>query len=142
MKSVEVAIAVIFDSANEKILVCKRKADTVLGGFWEFPGGKRNGEESLPACAIREVQEEVGIQIEVLGVLAVIEHVYPHAHVRLHPFVCRHTGGTPQAIAVAEWTWAAPGDLGEYQFPPPNVGLVREVSLGFAAIKPLLTPAA
>lgn len=141
MKSVDVAIAVIFDAAGEKILVCKRKADTVLGGYWEFPGGKRDGEETMAACAIREVREEVGIEIRVLGALPLIEHSYPHAYVRLHPFICRYVGGTPQAIAVASFTWAGPGELGEYQFPPPNVGLVREVSKGFGAISQMMKAA-
>lgn len=139
MKTVDVAIAIIFDAMNEKILVCKRKADTVLGGFWEFPGGKCNNGESLATCAVREVREEVGIDIRVLGTLPVIEHSYPHANVRLYPFVCQHVSGTPQLLAVAELTWAKPCDLGEYQFPPPNVGLVREASRGFAAVKSLMS---
>ena len=138
MKMVDVAIAVIFDAAGEKILVCKRKADAVLGGYWEFPGGKRDGDETMAACAVREVREEVGIEIGVLGALPVIEHSYPHAHVRLHPFICQHVSGAPEALAVATWIWAGPGELGEYQFPPPNVGLVREVSRGFAAVKQLM----
>lgn len=140
-KTVDVAIAVIFDAAGEKILVCKRKADTVLGGYWEFPGGKRDGAETMADCARREVREEVGIEVAVLGGLPVIEHSYPHAYVRLHPFICKHTGGTPQAIAVATLTWTGPNELGEYQFPPPNVGLVREVSKGFAAVQEMLKPA-
>src|SRR5690242_13315334 len=92
-KAVEVAVALVFSEDRQQLLICKRKADTVLGGYWEFPGGKCDPGESPAACACREVLEETGIEARSVKPLAIIEHDYPHARVRLHPFVCEWVRG-------------------------------------------------
>jgi len=133
LKHVEVAIAVVFDQEHRRVLICKRKADTVLGGYWEFPGGKCDPDETPEACACREVTEELGVTVRAVAELAVIEHRYPHALVRLHPFVCEWTGGEVQLLAVADAKWVEPAEVANYRFPEANIGLVRAVSRGFAA---------
>lgn len=135
-KRVEVAVAVIFDAAGGKILICQRKHDTVLGGYWEFPGGKCNADETLEECAIREVREELGIGVKALGRLPAIEHDYPHARVRLHPFVCQHEDGVPQMLAVQALMWVEPGELGAggFEFPPANAGLLKAAAGGMGAL--------
>jgi mutator protein MutT len=133
-KFVEVAIAVVFDRAHQLVLVCQRKDDTVLPGYWEFPGGKCDPGEAPQACALREVREEVGIAVSAVRKLPVIEHEYPHAHVRLHPFVCEFVAGTVQLLAVAEARWVQPAEVLTYQFPEANVELVRRVAAGWARL--------
>jgi len=130
-KAVEVAVAVVFDGARQRVLICKRKADAVLGGFWELPGGKCAGGETLVECARREVREEVGIEVEAVSRLGSIEHAYPHALVRLTPFVCRHVAGAVALLAVAEARWVLPGEVAAYRFPPANEGLMRDVAQGW-----------
>src|SRR3954470_18437768 len=78
-KQIDVAIAIVFDRATEDLLICKRKAEGVLPGYWEFPGGKCHAGEAAEACALREVEEETGLRVRVLRGLPVIEHRYPHA---------------------------------------------------------------
>ena len=61
-----------------RLLICKRKPGAVLAGFWEFPGGKCLEGEEPAACAVREVEEETALEVEVMGTLDVIEHEYSH----------------------------------------------------------------
>jgi mutator protein MutT len=133
-RPIEVAIAVVFDPRHQQLLICKRKADTVLGGYWEFPGGKCNPGETPDACARREVMEELGITVRTVKELPLIDHRYPHAHVRLHPFLCEWTDGTVQLLAVADARWIAPGDAVNYRFPEANLALVHAVAQGYASL--------
>ncbi|MGN6368885.1 MAG: (deoxy)nucleoside triphosphate pyrophosphohydrolase [Phycisphaerae bacterium] len=134
LKHVEVAIAIVFDRAREKLLICKRKKDTVLAGYWEFPGGKCDAGERPEACACREVMEELGVEVRAVAELAVIEHVYPHARVRLHPFVCEWVRGEVQLLAVDDAKWIDPGEAVGYRFPEANGELVKRVARGFEAV--------
>ncbi len=129
-KSVEVAIAIIFEPSTGEFLICRRKADAVLGGYWEFPGGKCGPGESPAACARRETAEETGLVVEILRPLKIIEHDYPHARVRLHPFICRRASGQVQLLEVAEAKWVPPRTLSDYRFPEANCALVAFLAGG------------
>ncbi len=131
---IDVAIAIVFDAAHERVLICLRKLDTVLAGYWEFPGGKCDPGEPPVACAVREIREEVGIVILPTHMLTPIEHEYPYARVRLHPFVCEHVGGTVQHLAVADAKWLPPDHVLNYRFPEANLRLMQLVGAGFAAL--------
>jgi mutator protein MutT len=133
-KRVEVAVAIIFDAGTGHLLICQRKADTVLAGYWEFPGGKCLPGETPAACACREALEETGLTIRPRRALPVIEHTYPHAHVRLHPFVCERAAGSLQLLAVADARWIRPGEVVNYRFPEANGGLVRQIASGEAGL--------
>src|SRR5437762_4675350 len=88
MDFIDAAIAIVV--RDGKILVCQRKADDVLGGYWEFPGGKCEDGETLEECLTRELREEIGITVTSPEPLAPIDHAYDHGQVRLHPFICQH----------------------------------------------------
>lgn len=115
--------------AAHQILITRRPDHTVFGGYWELPGGKCDPGESPDRCVLRELYEEVGIAAEIVQSLSVVEHTYPHARVRLHPRVCRLTPSSPQprALHVAEFRWCPLGQLDEYEFPPANEAIVREL---------------
>lgn len=132
-KRVEVAIGVLVDrtSAGVRVLIARRRHDTVLAGFWEFPGGKIEAGETPRDCLVREFEEELGLRVVVGDSLELIEHEYDYAHVRLHPFICERSPGDrapAQNLAVAEHRWVTPAELGSFQFPPANVGLVDRVA--------------
>jgi mutator protein MutT len=133
-RHVEVAVAVVFDREHRRLLICKRKADTVLGGYWEFPGGKCDVGETPEMCACREVLEETGVTVRAVRELAVIEHDYPHALVRLHPFLCELVSGKVELLAVEDAKWIDPGEVVGYRFPEANGELVAAVSRGFEAL--------
>ena len=138
-KHVDVAIALVFD-VHGQLLICKRKPDAVLGGLWEFPGGKCDRGETPEQCALREVLEETSLAVAIVRPLPLIEHEYPHAHVRLHPFICRHLRGEVQLLQVADARWVEPGVLGAYQFPAANERLILEASKGLHALMQLPSP--
>jgi A/G-specific adenine glycosylase len=100
-----------------KLLIAKRKADDMLGGLWEFPGGRVEEGETHEEALVRELQEELAIEVDVLGPFTKVEHAYTHFRVTLHFYHCHHTGGSPTAIECDEWTWARVEDLDRYAFP-------------------------
>jgi mutator protein MutT len=119
------------------VLVCQRPSDTTFPGYWEFPGGKLEPGESLEQCLVREVREELGIDIRPVAALTPVEHDYPSARIRLHPYLCVHTGGDPQPLGCQALRWIDPARLSEYHFPPANEGLLTEVADRLAAGLPL-----
>jgi mutator protein MutT len=125
MARTHAAIAIIL--RDRKILVCQRKDDDVLGGYWEFPGGKCEDGESLCDCLIRELREELNISARAVAALTPIDHDYPHGKLRLHPFICLHEVGEPQLIECQAFEWIDPQNLPSYRFPPANELLIAEV---------------
>jgi 8-oxo-dGTP diphosphatase/A/G-specific adenine glycosylase len=125
MKRVDVAIAII--SRADALLICRRRDTDRLGGYWEFPGGKRRDDETVEQCLARELQEELDIEVEVIAALPAIEHDYPDIRVRLHPYLCAHKSGEPAPIGCAETKWVQPHELREYRFPAANKELIEEV---------------
>ncbi|MCS6828386.1 MAG: A/G-specific adenine glycosylase [Caldilinea sp.] len=104
----DVAAAVIWagESFRSKLLMAQRPPDGMLGGLWEFPGGKREPQDAdLAACLRREIDEELGIEIAVLEPLTTVKHAYTHFRITLHAFHARHVGGAPQALGCLDWCW-------------------------------------
>lgn len=93
------------------VLVTQRHADDMLGGLWEFPGGKREGDETLAECLAREMREELGIEIEVGEPLIVVEHAYSHFRISLHAFHCRLIAGEPRCLDCAAFRWVTLAEL-------------------------------
>jgi mutator protein MutT len=130
MKRIEAAIAIVARGA--KVLVCQRKDDDELGGYWEFPGGKCEDGETLEQCLCRELDEELAIIARPVARLTTIEHDYPHALIRLHPFVCLHESGEVEHKECQASRWIDPPQLREYRFPPANETLIEEAIAWFA----------
>ena len=97
-----VTAAVIPDESGERFLLTKRPAKGLLGGLWEFPGGKQEAGESLEDCIRREIREELNIAINVGEPFGVYKHAYTHFKVTLHAFLCRMTEGEPKPLAADE----------------------------------------
>jgi A/G-specific adenine glycosylase len=97
--------------ADGRVLVAQRNADDMLGGLWEFPGGKREESETLPECLAREMREELGVEIEVGEPLVVVRHAYTHFRITLHAFHCRLMAGEPRCLDCAAFRWVSLADL-------------------------------
>lgn len=110
-----------------RVLISRRHGQAVLGGFWEFPGGKIHPGESPQDAVRRELAEELAIQVDVEQPLLCVEHAYDHGLVRLQAFYCRLMSGRPRADGVARWRWVRPADLLRYPFPPANAPLTAAV---------------
>jgi A/G-specific adenine glycosylase len=82
--------------------------------LWEFPGGKVQEGEDLPACLSREIHEELGAKISVVEPLGVYRHAYTHFRVTLHAFRCTLVRGEPVPIQASAVTWVSPFELADY----------------------------
>ena len=102
---------------NGKILITKRPTDGLLGGLWEFPGGKREPNESLEDCLVREIREELGIKIRVHGLIARVKHAYSHFKITLYAYECTHVSERVKKLGVADYKWVKPEVLAKYAFP-------------------------
>jgi A/G-specific adenine glycosylase len=100
----------------EQFLIAQRPPEGMLGGLWEFPGGKRHDGETLEQCLRREMEEELDVVVEVGPPLTCVKHAYTHFRITLHAFDCRLLAGEPQPIGVADWRWVTPNDLPGYAF--------------------------
>lgn len=108
-KVVEVAVGVVF-APDGRVLLGSRPAGKPFSGYWEFPGGKIEAGESVAAALARELDEETGILIGTPLPWVTIEHVYPHAHVRLHFMRVRDWSGTPEGREGQQLRWFSVAD--------------------------------
>lgn len=97
-------------------LIAQRPLEGMLGGLWEFPGGKLEPGETLQRALARELQEELGIEIAVGEHVISLDHAYTHFRISLHAFHARHIAGRPQCLQVADWRWVQLHDLHQYAF--------------------------
>ncbi|HXF49873.1 MAG TPA: A/G-specific adenine glycosylase [Verrucomicrobiae bacterium] len=113
-----------------KILIAQRKPDGLLGGLWEFPGGKRKSKETLAEACRREVREETGVSVRVGARAQTIHHSYSHFSITLSVFHCFYKKGTPQALGCQKVRWVRPKELERYPFPKANKRIVPSLALG------------
>ena len=102
---------------GDQVLIAQRPRDGMLGGLWEFPGGKREKGESLQECLRREIREELDFEIEVGEVLCSVDHAYTHFSITLHALSARYKEGQPKAIGCEDWRWVYPEQLDDFAFP-------------------------
>jgi A/G-specific adenine glycosylase len=118
-----IGVAVVWNDQGQ-VLIDKRPQSGLLGGLWEFPGGKVEPNETIPECIVREIQEELGIAIAVLSSLITVEHAYTHFKVTLSVHHCRHLSGEPQTLECDEVKWVGLDELDQYPFPTANQKII------------------
>ncbi len=115
----DVAAGVIWQALpyQSPLLIAKRLEDGMLGGLWEFPGGKlESGDDDLPTCLRREIDEELAMDIEVGEHVTSVDHAFTHFRITLHAYHARHVDRTPQAIDCADWRWVELDGLDGFPF--------------------------
>jgi len=127
-KIIEVSAALIFHQG--RLLITQRQTAAHLGGLWEFPGGKREPGESFEACLVREIHEELAVEIAVDELFEEVTHAYPEKTVHLKFFICRLIEGEPQAIGCAAFHWATKADLANFEFPAADRQLLEKLKIG------------
>jgi mutator protein MutT len=126
MKAIEVAAGLIFHGG--KLLITQRHKDSHLGGLWEFPGGKLEANETFEQCLVREIREELGIEISSGELFEDIRHDYPDKSVHLKFFICKLLSGEPQLLGCAAFKWIGIGELKDYQFPAADALLLDKLN--------------
>jgi mutator protein MutT len=122
---IEVAAGLVFRSG--KLLITQRFSDAHLGGLWEFPGGKREPNETFRDCLQRELREELGIEVTVGDLVEKISHSYPEKTVHLNFYRCDWSRHEPQALGCPDWRWITREELGKYEFPAADAQLVQKL---------------
>ncbi|MCE5185535.1 MAG: A/G-specific adenine glycosylase [Planctomycetaceae bacterium] len=112
---------------NGKVLIDKRKPDGLLGGLWEFPGGKKKKSESFAEAVKREVFEETGIEVTVGKRLCLVHHTYSHFRITLHVYLCRYESGTARPIDCAAVKWVDFHGLTQRAFPAANIRIIEKL---------------
>ena len=125
MDIIDVAAALVFRQC--KLLITQRPAGSHLAGLWEFPGGKLESNESFEQCLIRELQEELGIEVSVGQLLESVVHSYTEKTVQLKFFQCRWVNREPRPLGCQDFRWITSGELGHYQFPAADATLLKRL---------------
>src|SRR6266850_2444709 len=125
MATIDVAAGLIFRGG--KLLITQRHMDVHLGGLWEFPGGKREPDETFEECLARELREELGIEVVVGELVESLDHEYPEKTVHLRFYRCRWQQHEPQLLGCAAFEWVTAADLENYEFPAADTRLLERL---------------
>ena len=113
-------IAVGVVSRRGRLLITRRAESAMLGGLWEFPGGKiRRGEAAEDACR-REIREETGLEVDIVEHVASVQHAYSHLKVKIEVFRCAHRKGRVQLSGPVDHRWILLEETANYAFPKAN----------------------
>ena len=118
-----IGVGVVLNDAGE-VLIDQRLNEGLLGGLWEFPGGKQEPGEAITATIARELMEELAITVEVGEELITLEHAYSHKKLRFVVHLCRWSSGEPQPLACQQVRWVQPQQLGDFPFPAANARII------------------
>ena len=109
-----ISVAVIFN--NERILITRRQSDGLLGGLWEFPGGRRQEGEAADVACIRNIKEKVNLNISSLNFLTQVNHAYSHFKIKVDVFCCLVKSGTVVLSGPADYRWILLGEIDQFPF--------------------------
>jgi len=122
---IQVSCAIIINPFDQ-VLVTQRSAHMPLHLKWEFPGGKIEENETAEACLIREIKEELNIEIQITGSLPPNDYQYPDKLIRLIPFICRQKDGELVLKEHADYKWVDTKDLLDLDWAEADLGVVEE----------------
>jgi mutator protein MutT len=124
---IEVSAGLIF--RDGKLLITQRHAGAHLGGLWEFPGGKREPDETFEQCLVRELREELGVEAAVGALVEELTHSYPEKTVHLKFFLCELVNGEPQPLDCAAVKWVDLAGLAAHEFPAADAKLLSKLAM-------------
>ncbi len=119
----ELVVAAIAE--NGRFLLGKRPPSGLLGGLWEFPGGKVETGETHEQALTRVIRDELGVEICVGGLAAVVNHAYSHFKVTLNVYRCTMRSGSPRPVSHSELKWVPRAGFGRYAFPKANLKFLK-----------------
>jgi A/G-specific adenine glycosylase len=122
-----IVIGIIKNNDN-KLLITKRKKDQLLGGLWEFPGGKVNDSETLDQALIREIKEEVNLDIHSISFLCKVNHAYSHFKITMHAYICQTNQYQNLRLSSADdFRWVTQNQLDQFAFPKANKVVIENL---------------
>ena len=126
MKPLVLVVAAALIDVDGRVLICKRPQGKQLAGLWEFPGGKVEEGETPEACLVRELAEELGIEVgqACLSPFVFTSHGYDSFHLLMPLYLCRRWNGLVEAKEHEALAWVRPNRLSDYPMPPADAPLV------------------
>jgi 8-oxo-dGTP diphosphatase len=129
---VVLVVCVALVDADGRVLLAQRPEGRPLAGLWEFPGGKVDAGEGPEAALIRELKEELGIDVTAscLAPFTFVSHAYADFHLLMPLYVCRKWSGEVKALEGQRLAWVRPIRMGDYPMPPadkPLVAMLRDL---------------
>ncbi|CAB1063617.1 A/G-specific adenine glycosylase (EC [Olavius sp. associated proteobacterium Delta 1] len=113
-----IAVGVVFK--NSRVIITRRKPEGLLGGLWEFPGGKIKKNETAKAACIREIKEEVNLAVKVDSHLCMVKHAYTHFKIQMDVFCCSYISGRVKLTGPVDHRWIRLNQLDDYPLPKAN----------------------
>lgn len=126
MRSRLLVVAALMEK-GDLVLLSQRRPDQQLPLCWEFPGGKIEPGESPEVALRREIEEELGCDVSVDGIVDVAFHPYPDFDLYMLLYRCTLTGGVPSAVAVHDLKWWPKAEVKALPLPPADVPLVAKL---------------
>lgn len=117
----------IIEREDGKVLIALRPEEVMLGGLWEFPGGKQEEGEDINKTVERELNEELGVEVHAYEEFMKLKHTYSHFSITLHAFLCKLISGEPSPKSSQELRWVEIADLEQFPFPKANKQLTERL---------------
>ncbi|MHA1189483.1 MAG: (deoxy)nucleoside triphosphate pyrophosphohydrolase [Alphaproteobacteria bacterium] len=129
-KPLLIVVACALVDIDGRVLITRRPPGKPMAGLWEFPGGKLDPGETPEAAIIREMDEELGVNIteSCLAPLTFASHDYPKFHLLMALFVCRRWTGTPVPREDQHLKWVRPNRLRDFPMPPADEPLISHLT--------------
>lgn len=121
----EIGAALVWDKGL--VLITQRPEDKMLGGLWEFPGGKQEKDETIEETVHREILEETGLKIRLSGKLGQYRHAYTHFSICLHAYHSELVSGREICIPGLKYQWCRVDELSSYPFPEVDRKIIRDL---------------
>ncbi len=122
----QIGVGIIMNE-DEEVLIALRPEDAMLGGMWEFPGGKQEEDEDMEDTVARELHEELGVEVAVTKPFMKLDHAYSHFKITMHAYLCELVAGKPEPKSSQEVRWISIDELEDYPFPKANRKLTEKL---------------
>ncbi|MFY0685176.1 MAG: A/G-specific adenine glycosylase [Balneola sp.] len=117
----------IIEREDGKVLIALRPENAMLGGLWEFPGGKQEKRETIQQTVERELHEELDVEVHAYKEFMNLKHTYSHFSITMYAYFCTLISGTPKPKSSQEIRWVEKSELADYPFPKANKVLTERL---------------
>lgn len=112
---------------DRKVLIAQRQSGSHMEYKWEFPGGKLEPDETPEECIVREIKEEMDIDIEVIDIYKVVKFKYEEKDILLLCYLCRILEGEGKAIECNDFRWVTKNELPDFDFVPADLPIIEKL---------------
>jgi len=124
-QSVQICAAIIIN--HDKVLITLRPHGKRLGGFWEFPGGKVDEDETPQQALVRELKEELDIDVKINDIFKTVDYCYDWGRVTILAYLCQWQSGTIKHLEVADHRWVTPSQFANYNILPADQPILQKL---------------